>query len=305
MIFIKVDLVFEGGGIKGLAFVGSVCCLEDHGYEFEKCAGTSSGSIISALVSVGYTGKELKEIILNTDFNKFIENDKYNTLESTFRLMSKNGIYNNSYVYEWITELLSKKNKLKFKDAFLDTESRLKIIASDITKKDIVIMPNDLINYDIDPMEFEIAKAVQMSTSIPFYFQPVKLENKNSYNFIVDGGLLSNFPIWIFDVEGTPRWPTFGFNLISDEQSYTSQGERDIISFTIDTITTVFNRNENIYIRGKDSIRTINVPTLGVKTTDFNISKDLLLKLFDEGYKSTETFLNTWDFEEYLHTYRM
>jgi len=301
----KVDLVFEGGGIKGLAFVGSVCCLEDHGYEFERCAGTSSGSIISTLVSVGYTGKELKKIILNTDFNKFIENDKYNTLESTFRLMSKNGIYNNSYVYEWITELLSKKNKLKFKDVFLDNKSRLKIIASDITKKDIVIMPNDLINYDIDPMEFEIAKAVQMSTSIPFYFQPVKLENKNSYNFIVDGGLLSNFPIWIFDVEGTPRWPTFGFNLISDEQSYTSQGERDIISFTTDTITTVFNRNENIYIREKDSIRTINVPTLGVKTTDFNISKELILKLFDEGYKSTETFLNTWNFEEYLHTYRM
>jgi len=301
----KVDLVFEGGGIKGLAFVGSVCCLEDHGYEFERCAGTSSGSIISALVSVGYTGKELKEIILNTDFNKFIENDKYNTLESTFRLMSKNGIYNNSYVYDWITELLSKKNKLKFKDVFLDNKSRLKIIASDITKKDIVIIPNDLINYDIDPIEFEIAKAVQMSTSIPFYFQPVKLENKNGYNFIVDGGLLSNFPIWIFDVEGAPRWPTFGFNLISDEQSYTSQGERDIISFTIDTITTVFNRNENIYIREKDSIRTINVPTLGVKTTDFNISKDLILKLFDEGYKSTETFLNTWNFEEYLHTYRM
>lgn len=301
----KVDLVFEGGGVKGLAFVGSVCCLEDHGYEFERCAGTSSGSIIAALLSAGYTGKELKDIILNTDFVQFIENNKYNTLESSFRLLSKNGIYKNSYIYEWISQLLSKKNKLKFKDVFLDNKSKLKIIASDITKKDIIIMPDNLVNYDINPMEFDIAKAVQMSTSIPFYFQPVKLEHENGFSFIVDGGLLSNFPIWIFDVEGVPRWPTFGFNLISDEQSYTSQGEQDIISFTIDTITTVLNRNENIYIREKDSVRTINIPTLGVKTTDFNISKELILKLFDEGYKSTEKFLNTWNFEEYLHTYRM
>lgn len=301
----KVDLVFEGGGIKGLAFVGSVCCLEDHGYEFERCAGTSSGSIIAALLSAGYTGNELKNIILNTDFGQFIENNKYNTLESSFRLISQNGIYKNSYVYEWLTELLSKKNKLKFKDMYLNEKSKLKIIASDITKKDIIILPNDLVNYDIDPMEFDIAKAVQMSTSIPFYFQPVKLEHKNGFNFIVDGGLLSNFPIWIFDVERIPRWPTFGFNLINDEQSYTSQGDKDIISFTIDTITTVLNRNENIYVREKDSVRTINIPTLGVKTTDFYISKELILKLFDEAYKSTENFLNTWNFEEYLHKYRI
>lgn len=301
----KVDLVLEGGGIKGLASVGSICCLESHGYEFQRCAGTSSGSIIATLLSVGYTGKELSDIILDTDFSKFIGTNKFNTLESAYKLIAKNGLYSNAYIGEWLTQLLSKKNKLKFKDVFLDNKSKLKIIASDITKKDILIMPNDLVNYDIDPMEYEIANAVRMSTSIPFYFQPVKLEHKNGTNFIVDGGLLSNFPIWIFDVEETPRWPTFGINLLSDEKSYTSMGENDILSFAIDTITTALNRNENIYIRDKDSIRTISIPTLHVKTTDFHITKDLILKLFDEGYKSTENFLNTWNFEEYLQEYRM
>ncbi|PJI08961.1 MULTISPECIES: patatin-like phospholipase family protein [Clostridium] len=63
-----------------------------------------------------------------------------------------------------------------------------------------MILPDDLRKYNIDPMEFSIAKAVRMSCSIPLYFTPYILKNTSPYSFIVDGGLLSNFPIWIFDV---------------------------------------------------------------------------------------------------------
>lgn len=48
-----------------------------------------------------------------------------------------------------------------------------------------------------------------MSSSIPFFFIPSKLQG----NVIVDGGILSNYPIWIFDTNGIPRWPTIGFRL--------------------------------------------------------------------------------------------
>ena len=72
--------------------------------------------------------------------------------------------------------------------------------------------------YNIDPLNFSIAKAVRMSISIPFIFKPILIEDNNNSSFMVDGGLISNFPVWLFDVEGIPRWPTFGLRLKSDDE---------------------------------------------------------------------------------------
>ncbi|MDO7206006.1 patatin-like phospholipase family protein [Paraclostridium bifermentans] len=68
-----------------------------------------------------------------------------------------------------------------------------------VTRKKLLVLPDDLVDYGLDPMEFEISKAVRMSVSIPLYFYPVELKYDNKSCFVVDGGLLSNFPIWIFD----------------------------------------------------------------------------------------------------------
>ena len=68
----------------------------------------------------------------------------------------------------------------------------------------------------MDPMSFDIAKAVRMSLSIPIFYNPkVLFDNNNQPCYIVDGGLLSNLPVWIFDCDKIPRWPTFGLNLIN------------------------------------------------------------------------------------------
>ncbi|MBY6946558.1 patatin-like phospholipase family protein [Clostridium botulinum] len=69
----KFDAVFEGGGVKGVAFVGAIAKLEEEGYSIERCAGTSAGAIISALLAAGYTSSEVKEIMLNTDYNNFLD----------------------------------------------------------------------------------------------------------------------------------------------------------------------------------------------------------------------------------------
>ncbi len=313
----KVDLVFEGGGVKGIAFVGAVCCLEDNNYKIGRCAGTSAGAVVAALLAVGYTGRELKDIMLNTDYSKYLSKkskarlpliDSFCSINEKLRrlysLVAKKGLYSNDMVEEILTTLLQKKGKLKFKDVYKNGESNLKIIASDITKRDMLILPEGLKYYGIDPLEFEIAKAVKMSTAIPFCFEPVKLKHKNGVNYIVDGGLVSNFPIWIFDVKGIPRWPTFGFDLVSDEKSYTAMGKKDLVSFSLDTIGTMINRKEYIYVNDKDAVRSIKIPTLGVKSTDFNIEKEKVLKLYNQGYKSTENFLKAWNFNDYLRKFR-
>ena len=67
----KIDGVFEGGGVRGIAPVGAICALAEKGYEWERVAGTSAGAIIAALLAAGYSCSELKTIITDIDYNKF------------------------------------------------------------------------------------------------------------------------------------------------------------------------------------------------------------------------------------------
>ena len=177
------------------------------------------------------------------------------------------------------------------------------MLASDITNKKLIILPDDLPNYEIDPMEFEISKAVVMSMSIPFYFFPFIFKTPSEKNLIVDGGLISNFPIWIFDSKKIPRWPTFGLKLKEDDILHLERSH-SLFSYISDIIQTALTHNENIHLENKDAIRTIELPTLSIKTTDFNLNKSKVLSLYKSGYKATENFINSWSFQRYINDYR-
>lgn len=305
----KADAVFEGGGIKGIGFVGAVCFLENQGFSWQKLAGTSAGSIVAALLAVGYSGNELKNILITLKYETLLRGNGFSSIpffriRNYLSLFKTWGIYSGDELERWIESLMEKKGKTKFKDLYVNGESRLKIIASDITNRDILILPDDLVNYGIDPLEFKISKAVRMSISIPLFFKPYVLKYKNKFSYVVDGGIISNYPIWIFDVDGTPRWPTFGFKLKENSLSNTALGKKDIVSYVIDIVDTVVDKKEERYIPLKDKIRTIEIQTLGVKTTEFNISKEKSLELFNSGYKSARDFYNSWNFNDYIKKYR-
>ncbi|WP_392486257.1 patatin-like phospholipase family protein [Haloimpatiens sp. FM7315] len=299
------DAVFEGGGIKALGLIGALCYLEKKGYKFENVAGTSAGAIIAALVSAGYKGEEMKELMRDISYNSF--NDKSANKFTIIKLINFirfKGVYSGDAIEKLIYNLLKKKGKVKFKDVWGESSSKLKIIATDITKKDMLILPDDLKRYNIDPKEFEIARAVRMSIGIPFVFKPIEFKYGNNCSYVVDGGILSNFPIWIFDVKSKPKWPTFGFQLQENKPANTFIGKKDLISYTLDVISTLLDRNEMRYIRDKDMVRTISIPTLGVKTTEFNLSNEKKLKLYNSGYLAAEKFIGKWDFDRYLRLYR-
>ncbi len=76
------------------------------------------------------------------------------------------------------------------------------------------MLPQGVADYGEVPDDFQITKAIRMSTSIPGFYEPVKYKG----NIFVDGGLLSNFPVWLFDSEGEPMWPMFGFRLVDEEE---------------------------------------------------------------------------------------
>ena len=75
--------------------------------------------------------------------------------------------------------------------------------------------------YGITPGSFSIAKAIRMSCSIPYFFEPVKIRSIDGMNVLVDGGVLSNFPIWLFDKENIQKVrPVLGIKLSSSEYEH-------------------------------------------------------------------------------------
>jgi NTE family protein len=304
----KADLVCKGGGIKGIALIGAISYLEEYGYEWEQIAGTSAGAVIAALIAVGYTGKEIKEILFETDYKKFNDNNRLNSIPVIGKFLSillNKGIYSGDYIEQFFGEKFKAKGKVKFKDILQDGKSKLKIIAADTTRRKLLILPDDLIDYNIDPMEFEIAKAVRMSISIPFYFTPVILKNNQNSSLVVDGGLVSNFPIWIFDVDDIPRWPTFGLNLIDEDVVNYSTQNINLLSYALDILYTSLYTNEDVFLKERDAIRIMNIPTLGIKTTDFNINNSQILTLYLSGYNSAKDFIENWNFKDYIKKYRL
>ena len=303
----KSDAVFECGCVRAIAFAGAVCCFEEHGYKWQRIAGTSAGSIVAALLAVGYTGRELKEIIEGLDYLKFMDKGSLQSVPlvgSLLGLLIHKGLNCGNYLEEWIRGLLKAKGKTKFKDVSVRRQSRLKIIAADVTRKEILILPDDLTKYGMDPMEFEISRAVRMSSSIPFFFNPVHLPYRGGRSFIVDGGILSNFPIWIFDVKGIPRWPTIGFRLSECRSQQREQCKKGILSYALDIAETIIDRNDEIYLSDKDAVRSISIPTFGIKATKFDLTREERQKLYDSGYNKAKEFIGSWNFEKYIHRYR-
>lgn len=303
----KADAVFEGGGMKGIGIVGALSYCESCGFTWQRVAGTSAGAIIAALIAAGYTSRDLKKLIINTNYSNFLDKDsiqKVPVIGKALGFFKEKGMYSGDKFEEWMGNLLAEKGIYKFKDLMENGESRLKIVAADITKKRVFILPDDLKDYGVDPNEFSVALAVRMSISIPFYFKPVEFTASDSTSYIVDGGVCCNFPITIFDVPNTPRWPTIGFKFQNPDISNTSMGKTDALSFMFDIASTMTGDNQTVWNKPENLARTILIPTVGVESVEFNLSTEKSIKLFKSGYRGAQEFVKSWNFEEYVKKYR-
>lgn len=317
----EADLVFEGGGVKGIGLAGAFLSLSEHGYEPQCVAGTSAGAIMASLVASGYTGAELQDIVLNKmDFTKFEDRtllDHFGAPGDVAQFFISRGMHSGKYFLGWITELLGAKGVTTFGQLRNQGESdpkrqyKLQVIASDLSARSMLVLPNDANQLGLDPDELEVAKAARMSMSIPVFFEPVVADGHQ----IVDGGLLSNFPIWLFDTDpGTPpAFPTFGLLLVAPDQTAplvpTAPGApvkplRTDIDFLEAIAETMMEAHDRFYVEQANYARTIPIPTLGVKTTEFNIPKARAEALFQSGHDAAEQFLATWNFEEYKQKFR-
>jgi len=104
------NLVFEGAGIRGIAYAGVLKSLEEHklSSNIEKVGGTSAGAIFSLLYALGYTSEEMIEVISNTKFRKF-NDGKFIFIGGFFRTKDKYGWYRGNEFKEWLGDLIEEK----------------------------------------------------------------------------------------------------------------------------------------------------------------------------------------------------
>jgi NTE family protein len=291
----RYNAVFEGGGIRGIGILGALKFFHKCNISWKNLAGTSVGAIIASLLAAGYTPQEMQDILFNINYQNFLDNENLHRVPligKHLSILKEKGMYSGEYFENWIKNLLKEKRIVTFKDVSCNGNSRLKIMATDITLKRKLVLPDDLINYGLDPMRFEIGKAIRMSISIPFYFKPVKFEYGNQVSYIVDGAVCCNYPLRIFDDKTNYSHPTLGFKFLNSNLSLTSQGKTDAMSFLIDITSTMATVSQDQILTKKDEERTIFIPTNGVESTDFAISKKQSVQLFKAGYRAAALYWN-------------
>ena len=209
------NLVLEGGGVKGLAYAGVFSVLEDKGIlqKINKVAGTSAGSIAGLMVSIGYNATEIDSVMMDLHIQQF--NDGKGGLVGKYRRFRNDfGIYKGKVFEKWLQAMV----KHKTGNPLLTFEELHQLHLKNSFYKDFYCTGTNLSKQRLEIFSYThspnmaLAQAVRISSGIPLYFEPVALDDRlqkikktdttSFVNYYVDGGMLSNYPISIFDTCG-------------------------------------------------------------------------------------------------------
>ena len=256
----KFDLVFEGGGAKGVAFIGALGAFYDAGHQAARVVGTSAGAITATLLAAGLqptamkaaltevdakgkprfatfldppAGAELDAYLEKWDISRFMpgagmganpleklaRNTMKNMLKSNeaaacgFSFLERGGVYAGHAFLVWLKEQLGKAGvnpESTFAQLHAERKCDLSLVATDTTAAEMLVL-----NHRTAP-QLPVAMGVRMSMSIPFLWTEVIWESKWGLyrgrtgdraiegHAIVDGGVLSNFPLHLV-AEDSPR----------------------------------------------------------------------------------------------------
>jgi NTE family protein len=320
------DLVLEGGGVKGTGLVGAITALTSAPtpYTFNRVAGTSAGAIVASLLAAGYDAAELSKIMTDLDFSKFEDEPgllgHFDKAGEALGLIVHEGLFAGNFMHSWIAELLAAKGmrtwgdlkKLDPKSSLpADQQYKLVVVVSDISRGRMLRLPWDYrTELGVDPDTQPVADAVRSSAGIPFFFRPFHMKADKTVTqghgeiICTDGGMLSNFPVDIFDRnDGQPaRWPTFGIKL-SARQPITNAGwdpNAGPLQLAKSLLATMQSAHDQAHV-DEPSVagRTIFVDTTGYSATDFHLTAADKNTLFSKGETAGQRFLAKWDWPKW------
>lgn len=310
--------------MKGVALAGAVAGLVEAGYDVPRVAGTSAGAVVAAvLAALRHAGEDLGRVVdvaRTLDYAALRDRGPIadhlgplTPVADALSLLLDDGVFEGDALHDWLAGVLRDLGVRTFGDLRADDDVeaqagpahrwRLVVTASDLSRRRLVRLPWDFEEYGLDPDEQEVARAVRASAAIPFYFEPVRLEpgDGGEASVLVDGGLLSNFPVWLFDrTDGrAPRWPTLGVRLSSRPGVVPPTHDVDgPVSLGLAVVATLLEACDARHIDEPCVVRrTVFVDTSDVSAVDFDISPERRDELVARGRAAARSFLAGWDWD--------
>jgi NTE family protein len=318
------DLVLEGGGVKGVALVGAISGLVEAGYSFGRIAGTSAGAIVGSVVAAmsayGEPLTTLPEVLSTLDLPALADRGRpgqllgpltgikfARTAADALNVMVDAAAFRGDRLERWLADILRTFGVTTFADLLLDDpegcdpeegDYRLIVMASDLSRKRLTRLPWDYPVYHLHPDQQSVAQAVRASAASPFVFRAVELPGPRGTATLVDGGLLSNYPIDVFDRhdDKPSRWPTIGIRLdakVADSPSEPLHAIDGTVALGVAVIETAIEGNQAEHLLSvRNEARSILIPSDGVGTLDFTLSDEQRTRLFENGYNAAREFLS-------------
>jgi predicted acylesterase/phospholipase RssA len=276
-------LVLSGGGINGIAFIGSLK------YLFEKIninqinnyIGTSIGAGICYSLILKYTIQDITKIFLEYDFNKFIPNIKIDELIFNY------GVTNGNALNNFLIELSEFKNiniNITFQDFFKLNNIKFTIVVSNITSNHV-----EYWNYLTTP-NYKILDALFITCNYPFYIKPYYFNS----NYFLDGGLMNNYPINYIDIDNLDSVIGIYINNKKDDFNNLLQSHDNYINFFkyLYNIFDIILESRINLLNQKYLDRTIFLNTRLLNSLDFTANNDIKIKMINMAYEQTEYFFN-------------
>jgi NTE family protein len=291
------NLVLGRGGVRGIAITGAVCALQAAGYRFQRVAGISAGAVIAALVAAGYAHHELQRIVWGLDFSRFRDSSGFGRVPivgPAWRLATQLGIYDGDALLVLMRELLAAKGVVTFGDlhAAPDGGPRLQLLAADVTRGRMIVLPDDAPGYGVAADDLEVALAVRMSTSLPLLFRPVRFGPVGARSLVVDGGVLMGLPFGLFDSARDSLHPTFAIQAGPGAVRRSARPVRGPFSLVAATYYTALSAADDVYRSDSERERTIDVECGLIAATRFRLRDHQKQQLYEAGAAAADRFLS-------------
>lgn len=309
------NLVFSGGGTKGVAYVGVLRVLDQMGIspKIKRYAGASAGAIVAALLAIGMTTDEIEEN-LPTSFMKFLDPEKgsaddiINQLKRIGKLLEGSidlwdilkviwncgvvldpekahmGLFQGIAFLNWLKACFEGhkvSGDITFKELYEKTGKELHLMLCDSN------YGKTLVANHINTPDMAVTFAVRCSMAIPFFFYPM------TYNgdLIVDGGTMYNYPVEMFDSETKPE-STLGFILSTASSVLWPErsDDNDLMQHIGRVIGAIMNVSYEYCFREGNASRTVFVDPAGVSSINFNLTTEQIKALKDNGAKAATAF---------------
>lgn len=327
------NLVFEGGGVKGIAYVGAMQVLGQRGHldHIGRVGGTSAGAINATLYALGYTLAEQLDLLKSTDFAKFMD-DSFGILRDVRRLAKNFGWYKGDFFDGWIGEIVEGKlgnRRATFRDLEAAHRPDLYVIGTNLSTGFAEVFSKER------QPDMPIATAVRISMSIPLFFAAVRHGPRE--DVYVDGGVQLNYPVKLFDreryidmqseaqaarrteyynrenarfeLERPGRSPyvynrqTLGLRLDTAEEIGLFRYDEPLVGRPIkhfadyarSLLGALLKGQEHQHLHGDDWQRTLYINTLDVGSTDFHLTDAKKWALVQQGIEGAETYFKWFE----------